>query len=254
MWDGKIIFRNANSSPCLRFCRFAHLLWLRGSSRSKPVAAYTGVDANAAWENLWADRFSLAEVGFKDILESHPADGGATRGLALVHFAKGADEESATLLAKGLAAEPTSPFADAVQAFAIEVMPDGKKSIETLRKLAETESLGKMPWDTQRAGRKFLLDYYKFYEPNAAKITSLAESLKAVRRGRSLDLFPIPRPRAFLWTMSERPQWNSGEGATFRRPMDAVCIGLLLTSCLPMRLYGPKRIWGANDGGRSITR
>lgn len=161
-----------------------------GTPAKIPDKGAQGVDLAAAWKDLWADRFTMAESAFRASLSSNPGNAEATRGLALALFSRGAELESASLLVDMLTADPSTPFADAIQAFAIEVMPDGKISSEKLRKLAEQEVSRKTQPEISRIGWHFLADYYKYNDPDASRMRSAAENLGALAAWKIIGPFP----------------------------------------------------------------
>lgn len=175
---------------CCVILAFSLAFGCAGTPRTKPAQAAAEIDIKLAWSDLWANKFDRAENAFRDALKERPGDAEASRGLALALFAKGSEEESASRIIQTLAADPLSSFTGALHSFANEVMPDGVKSVGKIKALADKEIVKNMPRLARREGLRFLLDYYRYYDPNAGEARSCATELGAVASWKVIGPFP----------------------------------------------------------------
>ena len=199
---------------CCAILAFLLAFGCAGTPRVKPIPAASGVDLKAAWSDLWTNKFDKAESAFRDALKERPGDAGASRGLALTLFAKGGEEEAATLIIHTLSDDPRSPFSGALHSFANEVMPDGLKSVGKIKALANKEIVKDMPSSARREGLRFLVDYYRYYGPDAGKARACAEALGAVTSWKIIGPFPNPSASGFSvdYIGETSPKgWGSGD-------------------------------------------
>lgn len=185
-----------------------------GTPGVKVSAPKEAVSLSLAWSDLWENRFDRAESAFRDALAAKPGDPEASRGLALALFAKGGEEESATLILKALSADPLSPFLGALHSFAYEVIPDGTKTLGKIKALADKETLKKMPLPARREGFKFLIDYYRFYGPNPGEARKCADQLGAIHDWKIVGPFPNASASGFAVDYigeTSIKQWGTGD-------------------------------------------
>lgn len=191
--------------------------FLLGACASIPAPVGQGpLDASvlvSAWENLWKDNYALAESSFREALAARPDDQEANRGMALVLYAEGKEEEAAVRALNALRYDLASPYASALHSFAVEVMPDGKKTVQALKELADKETLRGSPSRVARRGNLFLTEYYRFFAPDAGKIRSTAEALGIVSGWKLLGAFSDASSsgldKAFI-DEADQDTWGSG--------------------------------------------
>jgi Tfp pilus assembly protein PilF len=165
------------------------LFWACASAPPQKLKDLDSGVLPSAWENLWKNNYLLAESSFKEALAARPKDPEASRGMALVLHAKGQDAEAASYALDSIESDYSSPFVPSVQSFALEMIPDGKKTVERLKQLADKELAKDAPAQVKRLGNHFLTEYYRFLSADAAKMRAAADGLGALASWKIIGPF-----------------------------------------------------------------